>query len=201
MRLAQIVSCTEAEGPGRRFAVWLQGCPLACPGCCNPEMQPRDGGAERSVDELADALRTARDRFGLDGLTLTGGEPFAQAGEAAELAEHARRVGLGVMAFSGYTRAELVEEPAAAALLAACDLLVDGPFERARPEPRRRWIGSANQELHFLSSRHDPSDPRFLLPNSVEIRLRRGAIEVNGWPGVLELQPRGTARQLRRGTR
>ena len=37
LSVAQIVSCTEAEGPGKRFALWFQGCPLRCPGCCNPE--------------------------------------------------------------------------------------------------------------------------------------------------------------------
>src|SRR4051812_10819834 len=53
LRLAQVIACTEAEGPGRRFAVWVQGCPLRCPGCCNPEMLPFEGGHEVGVDELA----------------------------------------------------------------------------------------------------------------------------------------------------
>ena len=44
LSVAQIVPCTEAEGPGRRFALWFQGCPLRCPGCCNPEMLPFTGG-------------------------------------------------------------------------------------------------------------------------------------------------------------
>jgi anaerobic ribonucleoside-triphosphate reductase activating protein len=44
LRVAQVVPCTEAEGPGRRFALWFQGCPLRCPGCCNPEMLPFEGG-------------------------------------------------------------------------------------------------------------------------------------------------------------
>ena len=44
LSVAQIVPHTEAEGPGVRFALWFQGCPLRCPGCCNPEMLPFDGG-------------------------------------------------------------------------------------------------------------------------------------------------------------
>jgi anaerobic ribonucleoside-triphosphate reductase activating protein len=196
MRVAQVVSCTEAEGPGRRFAVWLQGCPLACPGCCNPEMQPRDGGAERGAGELAAELCEAKDRFRIEGLTFGGGEPFAQAREAAELALRARQADLSVMVFSGYTLGEIEAspDPAIAELLAACDLLVDGRFDRARPERRRRWIGSTNQELHFLSSRYDPADACFRSANSVEIRLRRGELEVNGWPGAFELGRRGGAR-------
>lgn len=189
MRVAQIVTCTESEGPGRRFAVWLQGCPLACPGCCNPELAPREGGEERSLDALGAELRAARDQHELEGLTLSGGEPFAQPEEAAALAELAQHAGLTVMVFSGHTRAELEAraEPAIAALLRACDLLVDGRFVRERPERRRRWIGSENQRLWFLSQRYSAHDPRFLAPNSVEIRLRQGELVVSGWPGVLEL--------------
>ena len=36
LSVAQIVRCTEAEGPGKRYALWFQGCPLRCPSCCNP---------------------------------------------------------------------------------------------------------------------------------------------------------------------
>src|SRR6059058_3547475 len=50
--VAHIVPCTEAEGPGKRFALWFQGCPLRCPGCCNPEMLPFEGGESRRVDDL-----------------------------------------------------------------------------------------------------------------------------------------------------
>jgi anaerobic ribonucleoside-triphosphate reductase activating protein len=194
MRIAHVVPCTEAEGPGRRFAVWLQGCPLACPGCCNPELAPREGGEERSREALGAELLAARARHELEGLTLTGGEPFAQAEEAAPLAELAQRAGLTVMVFSGYTRDELEarDEPAVAALLRACDLLVDGRFNRERPERRRRWIGSENQRLWFLSERYRADDPRFLARNTVEIRLRRGELVVSGWPGVLELAERGS---------
>jgi anaerobic ribonucleoside-triphosphate reductase activating protein len=189
MRVAQLVEHTETEGPGRRFAVWLQGCPLRCPGCCNPEMLPLEGGEERSPSALARELAAAHARHALEGLTLAGGEPFAQAAEAAALALAARGMGLGVMTFSGWTLSELEarRDPGSAALLRASDLLVDGRYRRELPEPRRRWIGSANQALCFLSDRYRPDDPRFFAPNSVELRLAGGALVVNGWPGALEL--------------
>ena len=49
MQIAQVVPCTEAEGPGKRFAVWFQGCPLRCPGCCNPEFLPFQGGETKTL--------------------------------------------------------------------------------------------------------------------------------------------------------
>ena len=67
LRVAQLVPCTEAEGPGRRFALWFQGCPLRCPGCCNPEMLPFEGGTPLSIDEVVGQLRQTE---GLEGITL-----------------------------------------------------------------------------------------------------------------------------------
>jgi anaerobic ribonucleoside-triphosphate reductase activating protein len=184
LRLAQVVRCTEAEGPGRRFALWFQGCPLRCPGCCNPEMLPFEGG--RAV-RLADVLRQVEEAAaaqGVEGITLLGGEPLAHAAGATALARAVRGLGLTVMVFSGYTLAEArrLPDPAVAELLASTDILVDGPYLREQPETRRRWIGSANQQIHFLSDRYRADDPCWRLPNTLEIRLADGELSVNGFP-------------------
>ena len=201
LQVAQMVPCTEAEGPGRRFALWLQGCPLRCPGCCNPEMLPFEGGRSLRVAEVLAQIRTAAAEQGVEGITLLGGEPLAHAAGAASLARGVRALGLTVMVFSGYTleEARALPDPAVADLLAHTDILVDGPYVRELPETRRRWIGSANQRVHFLSPRCDPDDPRWLLPNTLEIRLAGGELTVNGFParsavGLWQRPPRGGAR-------
>jgi anaerobic ribonucleoside-triphosphate reductase activating protein len=184
LRVAQVVPCTEAEGPGRRFALWFQGCPLRCPGCCNPEMLPFEGGqAMRLADVLGQVEEAAR-TWAVEGITLLGGEPLAHAAGAAALARAVRAAGLTVMVFSGYTLAEArqLPDPAVADLLAHTDILVDGPYLRDQPEARRRWIGSANQQVHFLSDRYRADDPCWLLPNTLEIRLAGGELSVNGFP-------------------
>ena len=88
------------------------------------------------------------------------------------------------MVFTGYTieDARRMPDPAVAELLAETDILVDGPYVREQPETRRRWIGSANQRVHFLSGRCSPDDPRWLLPNTLEIRLRGPELTVKGFP-------------------
>jgi anaerobic ribonucleoside-triphosphate reductase activating protein len=184
LRVAQIVPCTEAEGPGRRFALWFQGCPLRCPGCCNPEMLPFDGGQVLPVEQVIARLHQAARAHALEGLTLLGGEPLAHAAGAAALARAAHDVGLTVMIFTGYTLVEArgLEDPAVAGLLTETDILVDGPYRRDLPETRRRWIGSSNQRVHFLSERCWADDPRWLLPNTLEIRLAGGELSVNGFP-------------------
>ncbi len=180
LRVAQVVARTEAEGPGRRFALWFQGCPLRCPGCCNPEMLPFEGGRDVPLAEIVRQVESA----GVEGITLLGGEPLAHAAGAAALARAVRAAGLSVMVFSGYTLAEAraLPDPAVAELLAHTDILVDGPYRRDLPEARRRWIGSSNQQVHFLSDRYRADDPRWRLPNTLEIRLEGSELSVNGFP-------------------
>ena len=198
IRVAQVVPCTEAEGPGLRFAIWVQGCPLRCPGCCNPEMLRFEGGADVSVIEMAGRVLEAASTSGIEGITLLGGEPTAQAGPLAALAGRAREAGLSVMVFSGFTLEELREadDPAVRILLDRTDLLVDGPYLRDRPEAGRRWIGSSNQRIHALSGRYKIDDPTWRAPNTLELRLDGGSLTVNGFPSVgavgLWRRPRGT---------
>jgi len=179
LQVAQEISGTEAEGPGRRYAIWLQGCPLRCKGCCNPEMLPFVGGAEVAVDALAARVLATNDQ----GISLLGGEPFAQAEAAAALARAVRRAGRSVVVFSGYTLEELRGQgPGAQALLAATDLLIDGRYEATLPDARRRWIGSTNQRMHALTDRYDPSAPSFFTADTVELRLVDGVLTANGRP-------------------
>ena len=181
LAVAQTIVDTEAEGPGRRFALWVQGCPLRCPGCCNPQMLPFGRGDTVDVATLAAEILATP---GIEGVSLLGGEPFAQPGPLAALAG---LVGpLSVMIYTGFTLDDLRarNDEHTDALLAAADLVVDGPYRREEPESERRWIGSRNQGLHFLTDRYRPDDPRFRMKNTVEIRLRKGELVVNGWPAL-----------------
>ncbi|GMU63262.1 MAG: radical SAM protein [Myxococcaceae bacterium] len=186
LRVAQMIPDTEAEGPGRRFALWVQGCTLRCPGCCNPEMFAPDRGGE--VLEAADVARRVLETPGIEGLSVLGGEPFEQPRAVAEVCRTVRAGGRSVMVYSGYTLEELRARRAADvdALLGEIDLLADGRFEQDNPEQRRRWLGSANQRLHFFTARYREDDPRFFLPNTVELRLAGGKLTINGWPAAAD---------------
>lgn len=190
LRVAQRVAKTASEGPGVRYALWVQGCTIRCPDCCNPEMFSARGGVELAIDALArEVIATA----GIEGLTVLGGEPFEQAAGVAALARRVRTAGLSVMVFSGFLREDLEasQDPGAAELLAAADLLVDGPFVREAPGSPWRWLGSLNQRMHFLTDRYQQDDPRFRGANTIDIRIERGSVEVSGWaPAAIELMGR-----------
>jgi anaerobic ribonucleoside-triphosphate reductase activating protein len=157
---------------------------MRCPGCCNPELLPVRGGRPSSPTALIERVLAAHHHSPIEGISLLGGEPFAQAEGLAELAEAVRAAGLTVMIYSGFTLAELevMPEPGVARLLAACDLLVDGRYEREQPDRERRWIGSRNQVLHVFGDRYSLADPRFAARETMEIRLVAGELTVNGWP-------------------
>jgi len=184
LSVAQIVPATEAEGPGWRFALWFQGCPLRCPGCCNPEFLPFKGGEQLLASAVIEQMIRAKTEDGITGISLLGGEPLAHAAGAVLLATAAKEHGLSVMVYSGYVldAARESPDPAVAELLALTDVLVDGPYVREQPDTVRRWVGSTNQRVHLLTGRYREDDPCWRAPNTLEIRVRGADISVNGFP-------------------
>lgn len=154
-RLHDVVPRSLANGPGERFTIWSQGCPLACPGCFNPETHADAGGTVRTVGELvADVL----DVPGIEGVTLTGGEPLAQPeAVAAFCAEVKARTDLGVIVLTGFTRAEIEADPAKAAAVGGTDLVVAGRYNQGlRVGAGLR--GSANKAYWERTGRYRASD-------------------------------------------
>jgi anaerobic ribonucleoside-triphosphate reductase activating protein len=144
---------SRANGPGERFVIWLQGCTLACPGCFNPATHAADGGREVAVDALIEEARAA----GVEGITLSGGEPLQQPEAALAFLRAARAAGLTTLAFSGYTIDEIRAQPLGPAVLAELDVLIDGRYvstERLGAGLR----GSANQRIHCLTARYRAAD-------------------------------------------
>ncbi|MEU9504778.1 4Fe-4S cluster-binding domain-containing protein [Micromonospora sp. NPDC048170] len=185
--VARFLAATRAEGPGERTAVWVQGCAIRCPGCFNPHLWSFRGG-ERILP--ADLTRRVLDA-GTEGLTLLGGEPFDHAAPLAAVAAGVRAAGRSVMTFTGYTTAQLDRAVDAgrddvAALLAATDLLVAGPFLADRIDTRRPWVGSTNQEFVLLGNRFPGLlDEVSHSPDRVEVTVdAAGGIAVNGWAEV-----------------
>jgi len=185
LNIAACIPCTEAEGPGKRFSLWLQGCLQRCPGCCNPEMQEFVPRRIVSVDEVLQRIEQAA-AMGIEGITLLGGEPMLQAKGLAVIARECRRRSLSVVVFSGYTLRQLQRDalPGVHELLAHSDILVDGPFIATMPDLTRCWVGSTNQRFHFLSGRY-PSGIESAGPCRDVAELRRlpnGACVINGAP-------------------
>lgn len=186
LNMASRLPCTEAEGPGRRAALWVQGCNKRCRGCCNPAYLQLTERELVSASSVLDWLRNAHHAHDLEGVTFLGGEPMLQAQGLAFVAQGAQSLGLSVMVFSGYTKSELdvLRLPGADQLLRYTDVLVDGPFEANLPEQSRRWVGSTNQQFNYLTERYDARiESGDRLDRVLEIRLKTdGTVFINGWP-------------------
>ncbi|MCX7709300.1 MAG: anaerobic ribonucleoside-triphosphate reductase activating protein [Clostridia bacterium] len=148
LRIAGTVKESIVDGPGIRYVVFAQGCKHKCPGCHNPGTHSFEGGTVTSVGNILEEIKK---NPLLDGVTLSGGEPFEQAQSFAVLASHVKKAGLNVMTYTGYTYEKICEHaqtnPAWAELLSHTDVLVDGRFEMTKRNLMLKFRGSENQRI------------------------------------------------------
>jgi len=163
--IACINRCTEAEGPGKRLAVWFQGCDKRCAGCCNPELFDFKPAHILPLDGVLGIIAEAKELFDIEGVTFLGGEPTLQQG-IAQLSAEIKKTGLGVILFTGKKVEELDEQTVSAA-----DLIIDGEFDRNKPDKERNLTGSANQRLIFVTERYRPYEDWFYSRRSKRVEI------------------------------
>lgn len=147
LRVSRVHFPVTVLGPGRRLGIWVQGCSIKCHGCVSRDTWDRNGGQLIDVNELVqDCRRITAGQ--IDGVTITGGEPFEQPDALAALLDAlegwrtAKR--FDVLCYSGFPLKQLEREHAT--LFARLDALIPEPFVEERPIPGA-WRGSDNQPL------------------------------------------------------
>ncbi|MDR0300956.1 MAG: anaerobic ribonucleoside-triphosphate reductase activating protein [Treponema sp.] len=150
MRIADFEEESIADGPGLRYVIFAQGCIHQCPNCHNPTTWDINGGKEYSVKELIRKLnKLKKEMKAIRGVTFSGGDPFLQAADFAEVAMAVKKIGWDVVTYTGYTYEELINTDSfgVQALLSATDILVDGRFVQALYSGNLRFRGSSNQRV------------------------------------------------------
>ena len=145
LRIAGTANDSIVDGPGIRFTVFTQGCPHNCEGCQNPQTHDFSGGVSISISDLLEKIKS---NPLLDGVTFSGGEPFAQAEALAELGKEIKKLGMNIITYTGYTFEKLYEnrsENGWGKLLEVTDYLIDGPFILAQKDWEIKFRGSSNQ--------------------------------------------------------
>ncbi len=156
LRIHSTVEKSRANGPGVRAVVWVQGCPFTCPGCFNPGLKDPKGGNEVTVEDLFQWIRSVK---GIEGITISGGEPTEQIPALVALLERVKEeTNLSVLLFSGRTLKEILSLPMGDRLVSLLDVLIDGPYDPALANPPGVWPSSSNQQIHLLTSRYAASD-------------------------------------------
>lgn len=94
-KIHSIETFGAVDGPGIRFVIFMQGCPMRCKYCHNPDTWEFSGGKEMSVDELMTEIFKYRHYFGNDGgVTVSGGEPLVQIDFVIELFKALKKEGI-----------------------------------------------------------------------------------------------------------
>ena len=195
MRIHALMDCSFVNGPGGRAVVWFQGCEIHCPGCWNESTHRRDLGLAIEVAEVVARIGRAAQAYGLEGVTISGGEPMHQVSEVIELVSVLKREVslLSAGLFTGYAEHELdagrfhTYLPATAAtrqahwreLRSLLDFVVLGRYNRNEPTTAP-LLSSRNQKLRLFSGRYRLED--FHEPQ-LEISIDPdGLTQITGFP-------------------
>ena len=146
IRIAGIVEESIVDGPGIRFVIFTQGCPHGCKGCHNPQTHDFNSGKDVNIDEIVNKIK--EDPL-LKGVTLSGGEPFMQAGKLAKLIDQLSDTKLDIITYTGFKYEEIIknanDENKFYKLLDRTDILIDGKFEEDKKDENLMYRGSSNQ--------------------------------------------------------
>ena len=150
IRINQRVKGITTLGPYSRYGLWVQGCTRACPGCISPDAQDPTGGYTYSVEMLAQEILETE---GIEGITISGGEPFLQQEALARLIRRVREEkDLGIIVYTGFYYPEV----ALTELAELSDAIIDGPYIENKNDGRS-LRGSSNQRLILLTERYRDS--------------------------------------------
>lgn len=144
LRIAGIEQESIVDGPGIRMVIFTQGCSHNCIGCHNPETHSFDGGKLINIEDI---INMVKENSLLDGITLSGGDPFEQALECSILAKKIKELGLSVVTYTGYTFEEILGEEKFRQLLLQTDILIDGKFNISQKSLMLPFRGSSNQRI------------------------------------------------------
>ena len=148
MRIAGIEPESTVDGTGIRFVIFFQGCPHKCPECHNQETWDDNGGMGIDVFDFNVMLEEEIKRNPmLNGITLSGGEPFIQSEAATAIAQKVKQHELTVWTYTGFTYESLIKNEQHRKLLLFTDVLVDGPYMKDLKDESLRFRGSSNQRI------------------------------------------------------
>ncbi len=140
-------------GYGRRFGIWLQGCMRNCPNCISPELKLSKEGILVPTAEIINRIS----RYdSIDGLTISGGEPFDQINGLWELIDwFSASITDDILIYSGYTLEELRNKRNhnIDLILNRISVLIDGTYIDSLNDGKG-LRGSSNQKIHIWKN-HD----------------------------------------------
>ncbi len=150
LRVASIVKESIVDGPGLRYVIFTQGCPHHCIGCHNPSTHDTHLG---EMVDLSTIIEEIDKNPLLDGITLSGGEPFLQVTPVLTLVKQLKKSQKHIIVYTGYLFEELLTMGEdVIELLRNIDILIDGAFDIEKRSLSLLWRGSSNQRIIDVQS-------------------------------------------------
>jgi anaerobic ribonucleoside-triphosphate reductase activating protein len=166
INLHSVIPVSRVNGPGKRMVIFFQGCDNNCPGCFNHTLKPFD----IKNNSLPEEILSNHLVDGIEGITVTGGEPFLQPKGLLQLLKIAtKKYGFSTVVYSGFTINELRKVPECAECFNFIDVLIDGRYSISKKETTLLARGSTNQRFCFLTDRYTEAD--FYMPGKIEVTI------------------------------
>jgi len=148
MKIIKIFKETISDGFGFRYSIYFSGCTHYCEGCHNHETWRGDIGRVLDREYMDEIVEEINGNSMLDGITLSGGDPFFNPAELLEFLEEIKaRTHKNIWSYTGYTFETLLVDPIMRQCLNYIDVLVDGKFQKADYHPELYFRGSSNQRI------------------------------------------------------
>ena len=177
LRLYMTAPCSEVLGPYKRFIVWVQGCKRRCKGCIAKDSWALDGGELVEVDTIVQQILRQEN---IEGITISGGEPFLQQDALCELIRKVREhKDIGVIIYTGMKYSEIENT----ALAHSADLIIDGEYIEELND-NKSLRGSSNQNVLCLTERYENIVSEYYGRNGrkIELILADGVTKMIGIP-------------------
>ena len=177
LRLYMTAPCSEVLGPYKRFIVWVQGCKRRCKGCIAKDSWALDGGELVEVDTIVQQILRQEN---IEGITISGGEPFLQQDALCELIRKVREhKDIGVIIYTGMKYSEIENT----ALAHSADLIIDGEYVEELND-NKSLRGSSNQNVLCLTERYENIVSEYYGRNGrkIELILADGVTKMIGIP-------------------
>lgn len=169
---------SKVNGPGLRFVLWTQGCSKGCKNCFNPLTWSNEKNKIFTNDNLLELIKNFED---IDGITITGGDPFEQEYELLELLFSLSSFNFkkGIIVYTGFTIDEINENPIRRKCLDYLDILIDGRYVEEN-KISSGLKGSSNQNVFYFSDK--VKEEEINIDQEIEIGFSEDTVFLTGFP-------------------
>lgn len=152
MYIERVLYPVEVLGVGKRVAIWTQGCPHGCKECINKDLWVQNSKNNIPINKLIEIIFRLVENQKVDGITITGGDPFYQQEELLELVRELKIKNLEILVYTGYLKQEILEMQYGKECLDGIDVLIDGKYIDGLNDNQSPLRGSTNQQIHILNN-------------------------------------------------